>query len=104
MKRIKLSGDGFAVEHEAGDPPRPDPLPVVDENANAVEWAKTKATKEAADAADAADATVQQLIADAQALKTTVKSAASGPLTLTKAQTLVILRGLLCVLKGDKSA
>lgn len=80
MKAIALTGGVGHVREDTDPPVLPDPVA----------------------AADAA--ALQALIDDVQTLKATVKAAASGPLTLTRGQTLTILRASLFLLKGDKSS
>lgn len=53
---------------------------------------------------DPPDPDVVALIDSVRALKAAVKQAPSGPITLTKAQTLDLVRAVLWILKGDKTS
>lgn len=88
-----------------GRSPSAPPNPVVpnitaDEKA-AIGWAASKKNQETS---DAEDTTVQTIISDLQQVKTDIKAAPSGNITLTKAQMLKIVRAALWHIKGDKSA
>jgi len=70
------------------------------ENQATASWAKSKRV---AELADAADAKVQGLVADLRALRDAAKAAPAGAFALSRAQVLTLVKGLLYVMKGEKS-
>jgi hypothetical protein len=99
VKKIELAGGAGYAREPSDPPPGQNIAPALpDIQQPAIDWAVTRVSEAKS------DPTVQTLIDDAQALKATVKAMASGPVTLTKAQTLTVMRALLYLLKGDKTA
>jgi hypothetical protein len=79
MRSVKIPG-GVMLVAEDGDPVRTAETP-----------------KEERDA-------VEALIDSLRSLKATIKTMPTGPVTLTRAQTVLIVKGLLLALKNDRSS